>query len=419
MLPRPGGGQLDPATHPSDDPGIGVTTRTYCTILSTNYLPKALALAESLRQHEDGATLKILFIDHAHDEGLPELAGVECLSTEVLGLPRQTVLALAMSYDLVEFATAVKPLLLKALLEQAEQVLYLDPDTFVTSPMAELSPALDASVGGILLTPHFLLPPPPDADIGDGHMLLVGVNNLGFCGVDRRAAAFLDWWWGHLRTECLYDPLAGLFVDQKWMDIGSSLFQAASFRHAGYNVGVANLSERPLTEDDEGYLIASTGDRLRLFHFHAFDPSAPEKLSARFRHSDENALGDDSIVLQLCKEYAAVLTSHEQSLPAAPPYPYRTDTRGRKISRQLRRAHLRESQSGRMPLPSPFDPADADAYERWRRQAWRPIALGLLGEIAKCVRIVLPEEYDNIKKRFPKLGDTLNSRFAGGTGLWG
>ncbi len=393
-----------------------VTTRTYCTILSTNYLPKALALAESLRRHEGGAILKILFIDHAQDGGLPELDGVECLSTTVLGLAPPTVLELVMSYDLVEFATAIKPLLLKALLERSEQVFYLDPDTFVTSPMIELSGALASSAGGILLTPHFLQPTPPGADVGDGHMLLVGVHNLGFCGVDRRAAAFLDWWWGHLRTECLYDPLAGLFVDQKWMDIGSSLFQASSFRHAGYNVGVANLPERPLALDDDGYRIASTGDRLRLFHFHAFDSSAPDRLSVRFRHSDR---GDDSVVLQLCKEYAAVLTTYEQSLPPAPAYPYLADTRGRRISRQLRRAYLRESQRTSTALPSPFVPSHAAAYEGWRRQAWRPIARGLLNETARCARIVLPEGYEVVKRRVPRVVDRLHSRFSGGTGLWG
>jgi hypothetical protein len=81
-------------------------TRAYCTILSTNYLPKALALAESLRRHEDGAILRILFIDVAADGQLPELAGVECLSTASLGLSRRAVGQLVMSYDLVEFATA-------------------------------------------------------------------------------------------------------------------------------------------------------------------------------------------------------------------------------------------------------------------------------------------------------------------------
>ncbi|GEM_PF-3122459 len=395
------------------------TRRAYCTILSTNYLPKALALAESLRRHEAGASLRILFIDIESEDALPDLDGVKCLSTASLGVPRRSVFQLAMSYELVELATAVKPLLLKALLEENDQVVYLDPDTYVTSPMAELSPALETAPGGILLAPHFLKPTTPQAEITEGHTLLVGVYNLGFCAVDRRARAFLDWWWDHLSNECLYDPLSGLFYDQKWMDLGSDLFQAGSLRHSGYNVGVANLSERPLGHDSDGYYILSTGERLRLFHFHAFDSSAPEKLSVRYRHTTENELQDDNVVLQLCKEYASVLSGFEESLPEAPPYPYAVDTRGRPITRQLRRAYRRVSQSSDTPLPSPFDPSEAREYEKWRRQAWLPIARGLLGESAKCVRIIIPEEYDKVKKRFPRLAAKLNDRFSSGTGMWG
>jgi hypothetical protein len=399
-----------------------VTTRIYCTILSTNYLPKALALAESLRRHEDGAILRILVTDVARNDDLPSHHGVTCLSTASLGLSDRRVRELVMAYDLVEFATAVKPLLLAALLEEADQVFYLDPDTYVVAPMAELSPALADTAGGILLTPHFLGPPPAGADHSDGHMLLVGVYNLGFCGVDRRARAALEWWWSHLETECLYDPLAGLFVDQKWMDIGSSHFQAASLRHPGYNVSVANLWERPLALAEDGYRIAPAGDPLRLFHFHAFDSSAPEKLSLRARHSYAHLVEDDSLLLQLCKDYASVLTGYEEMLPPAPPYPYATDTRGRTISRQLRRAYgrdLRRHSEAGAPLPSPFARSEAASYERWRRGAWRSIARGLVAEGAKCLRIVLPEEYDRVAARFPALSDRLRDRFSDGAGSWG
>ncbi len=392
------------------------TSVTYCTILSTNYLPKALALAESLRRHQNGATLTILFTDVARDEDLQQLDGVRCLSTASLGMPERALFTLAMGYDLVEFATAVKPLLLKSLLEETEQVFYLDPDTYLTSPMDELEGALAGSVGGILLTPHFLLPTPSDRDMNEGHMLTVGVFNLGFCGVDRRARGFLDWWWGHLSDECLYDPLSGLFVDQKWMDIGATLFQAASLRHSGYNVGVGNLPERPLALDKDGFYNSANGERLRLFHFHAFDASKPEQLSARFDHTTQNLLGDDSAVHALCKEYAQSVTAFAESLPPASPYPYWTDTRGRRISRQLRRAHRIASLSG--DVPSPFVAADAEAYDSWRRRAWRPVARAIAGDAAKGIRVILPEEYDRVRDRFPKLVDKFRSRFSGGVGMW-
>ena len=57
------------------------------------------------------------------------------------------------------------------------------------------------------------------------------------------------------------------------------------------------------------------------------------------------------------------------------------------------------------PPPSPFEPSEALEYDKWRRRAWQPLARALLGDAAKCVRIVLPEEYDRVKKRFPKLAD--------------
>ena len=399
-----------------------MTTRTFCTILSTNYLPKALALGESLRRHEDGATLRILFIDVARDEDLPSLPGVECLSTARLGLSARRVRELAMSYDLVELATAVKPLLLAALLEESDQAFYLDPDTYLVAPMVELTPALEASPGGILLTPHFLGPPPPGADHSDGHLLLVGVNNLGFCGVDRRAGAALDWWWSHLETECLYDPLAGLFVDQKWMDIGSSHYQAASFRHPGYNVSVANLWERPLAAGTEGYRIASTGR-----------PLAPVPLPClRLERAREVVAAGTPTPTPTSSRTTAWCSSSARSMrPSCPPT--------RRASRPHRRTRTRPtpvdgrsraSCDGRTagscagaarhtPLPSPFEPSEAAAYERWRRRAWRPIARGLLAEGAKCVRIVLPEEYDRLTTRFPRLGDALRDRFSGGEGSWG
>ncbi|KAA1396088.1 hypothetical protein [Aeromicrobium ginsengisoli] len=394
-------------------------TVTYCTILTTNYLPKAMTLADSLRRHENGAGLKVLFSDVARDEDLPDVEGVECVSTASLGLSAREVQQLAMIYELVELATAVKPLLLKHLLDTTEAAVYLDPDTYLTSPMVELLPELEASEGGILLTPHFLKPERPDAKMGESHMLAVGIFNLGFCAVDRRAIDFLDWWWGHLSLECLYEPLAGLFVDQKWVDIGSTLFAARSLRHTGYNVGVGNLPERPLAADADGYYNSSNGERLRLFHFHAFDSRHPEKLSMRFEHSSRDDLAEDSAIRALCAEYAEILSAHERSLPAPPPYPYANDSRGRHISRRLRRAYRQELPTRGHELPSPFVAAEAVAYDEWRRSAWKSVSKSFVGDTAKTARWLLPEEYDRVRKRFPKLAGRMSSKFSGGDGMWG
>ncbi len=399
-----------------------MTTPAYCTILARNYLPKALTLADSLREHHPDATLTIMLIDALREEDLPVVPGAHLVSTAALGLPEREVLRLAAMYDLVEFATSVKPVLLARLLEDHESVVYLDPDTYVTSPMVELPVDLAASEGGILLTPHFLEAVPAGVHMSEGHLLTVGFHNLGFCAVDRRAEAFLDWWWGHLQEECLHDFLSGLFVDQKWVDIGGPLFRATSWRHYGYNVGIGNLHERPVVRDADGYVIATNGDRLRLFHFHAFDSSRPEELSVRFDGSTAHFREENAALDLLCKEYAAVLVGHEQalrdSLGEPPPYPYWNDTRGKRIARQTRRAYRLASADGTA-LPSPFVAEEADAYTSWRRAAWKQVAKDVVGDAAKSVRCAFPDEYARVKDRFPGLIHGVRSRFVSKNGIWG
>lgn len=391
----------------------------YCTILARNYLPGALALADSLRRHGSEQPLHVFLIDVGPDERLPEIEGVRWMSPWSLDLDERTVLELAMSYELVEFATAVKPMLLLKLLEQYERVAYLDPDTYQVSDMDELAPALDDGAG-IVLTPHYLRPVPPGGAFTEGGLLVVGVYNLGFCAVDRKAQDFLHWWWGHLRRECIHDPLAGLFVDQKWVDIGSVLFGATSLQHYGYNVGVGNLHERPIARDADGYHIASSGDRLRLFHFHAFDPEQPEALYTRARTTRHVELSDSEALGDLSREYAAAVLEKRALLGPQPGYPYNADSRGRPITRRTRHAYrVAAAGADGVALPSPFIAAEADAYDRWRRSARGLSTRLVLSDLAKGIRCALPEEYGILRRKLPGLTRRLRERYVEDSGMWG
>lgn len=394
-----------------------MTALAFCTILARNYLPKALTLSESLQRFDSPHPLTIFLIDATEDTELPEIDGVRWMHPGHLDLPGRSALELPMSYDLVEFATAVKPLVLQSLLREHEQVAYLDPDTYQTSPMVELSPALDASAGGIVLTPHYMTPTSQGGEFSEGHLLHVGVYNLGFCAVSRKADDFLIWWWDHLATECLHDPIAGLFVDQKWMDVGSVLWQASSLRHYGYNVSVANLHERPVERDADGYYISSSGDRLRLFHFHAFDPDRPDELSTRLEGT-AHYRADSEALDTLCKEYAATVLDKRAMLGPQPDYVYNTDTTGRRIPRRLRHAYRAAIQSG-ADVPSPFVAAEAAAYEKWRRSAWRLTGRLMVSDVAKGVRYALPEEFETVKRRVPGLTRRFRDRYVEKTGMWG
>src|SRR3954452_7122263 len=379
----------------------------YCTLLARNYLPAALTLSESLQRHGDGTPLTVFLIDATDGSELPEAPGVRWMHPGMLDLSEREVLELEMSYDLVEFATAVKPLVLRSLLKEHQQVAYLDPDTWVISPMEELSPALDAS-HGVVLTPHYLDPPPPGNQFSEGHLLHVGFYNLGFCAVSRQAEDFLGWWWGHLQSEGLHDPLSGLFVDQKWVDVGGGFFGAASLHHRGYNVSIANLHERPITRDEDGFYIAGTDDRLRLFHFDSFDPERPGELSTRRALSDTQASEGD--VQELAREYAEIVLGKRQEIGPQPDYRYNADTAGRRITRRMRHAYRVASATEPGNLPSPFVAAEADDYERWRRSARGLAGRLMLSDVAKAMRMALPEEYESVKRRVPGLTTSLRAR---------
>ncbi|MGN6605817.1 MAG: hypothetical protein ACTHMS_02235 [Jatrophihabitans sp.] len=394
-----------------------MTDTTYCTILARNYLPKALALADSLRRHGAQRPLVVFLIDATADTVLPDLPGVRWMHPGHLPLSEREVLDLAMAYDLVEFATAVKPLVLQLLLTETEYAVYLDPDTYVVSPMDELEPALAAS-GGLLLTPHYLQPTPETGRFTEGHLLHVGVYNLGFCGVTREAKDFLAWWWAHLRTECLHDVVGGLFVDQKWVDVGAVLFPSAPLRHYGYNVGMGNLHERHLVRDGDGYRIVESGEPLRLYHFHAFDPRRPEELSTRLDTGTADLLQGQDDLLHLCREYAEVVLAQEAIIGPQPPYRYGTDQRERRVTRRMRHAHRVAVRSGEH-VPSPFVLTEADAYEDWRRSSRKLVARLMFSDLAKGVRAALPEEYDDLKKKLPGLTTRLRGRYLERSGMWG
>jgi hypothetical protein len=395
-----------------------MSARIHCTILARNYLHYALTLADSLRRYGTGTPLVVFLIDGTPDSSLPEIEGVRWMYPASLDIPERTALELAMSYDLVEFATAVKPLVLGALLREYEEVVYLDPDTYLVSALVELEAPL-RSDDPIVLTPHYLTPPPAGYPFSEGHLLHVGIYNLGFCAVNRRSQDLLDWWWGHLRWECLHDPLSGLFVDQKWMDVGSVMFGAHILRHRGYNTGAGNLYERPLAQDADGYYVASTDERLRLFHFHAFDPRRPEALYNRMRTRESSVSAENETLHSLCREYAAQVLEKQRLLGPQPAYRYGVDTTGRRITRRMRHAYrvaVREDPAG---VPSPFIADEAADYERWRRSAARLAGQLTLSDVAKGMRCAMPEEYDSVKHRFPGLVRRLRGRYLEDVGLWG
>ena len=127
-----------------------------CTIVARNYLPFARVLARSFFEHNPGSRFVTLVIDDRERVVAEEPFEVVQLD-ELIPDPNELHL-LAAYYDVMELATAVKPLLLMHLLRQSsDPVVYLDPDIQVYAP-------LDPVEKGVREEPIAAPPVPPAAD---------------------------------------------------------------------------------------------------------------------------------------------------------------------------------------------------------------------------------------------------------------
>lgn len=349
-----------------------------CTIIARNYLPAARVLATSFAKHHPDGSFTTLVVDdreRALDEASEPFA---VLRLDEIGIDGDEVRRMAAIYDVMELSTAVKPWLLRTLLERgAPTVAYLDPDIAVYAPLEEL--ARLAVADGIVLTPHVTRPLPRDGkSASESEILASGMYNLGFVAVSGAAAGFLDFWAERLRRDCVVDPERMRFVDQRWVDFVPGTFGAAILRDPAYNVAYWNLDHRPLTFDGSGYLV--DGRPLRFFHFSGYRPDLPYLLS---RHQGARArilLSEHPDLARLCAAYGADLLAAGYEEHRATPYGYARLANGLEydpVMRQLYREALLEAEEAHREAlatgatapagepPNPFAPGGAEAFLAW------------------------------------------------------
>ena len=245
------------------------------------------------RHHPDWDRFVLVIGDKA--DAHPDEESFTTVPLDVLPLPNPR--QFCFRYSLIELNTAVKPWMFKHVFGRGyDRVIYLDPDIYIYSALAEI----EASDAFLTLTPHLTGSIGGDDHPSERTILLAGAYNLGFLAVTRRPPLdrFLAWWKEKLEFQCLVDTARGLFVDQKWMDLAPGLFPGvAILRHEGYNVAYWNLGQRTVA----GQTV--NGQPLRFFHFSGFDPAAPEMVS---NHTDLR-VGETGDARKLIEGYAAAL----------------------------------------------------------------------------------------------------------------
>lgn len=255
------------------------------TSVTSNYIPKARVLAESVKRFHPEAHFTLVLSD-----ARPVWLGTDTepfdsvLQIEELGITdfRRWVF----KHSVVEVCTAVKGFAFQEIFRRhsADKVIYLDPDIVVFGSLDPLVHELDRA--SVLLTPHQTEPETTIEAIIDNEVcsLKHGVFNLGFLAVRNSCEGrrFIDWWASRLEHFCFDDIPGGLFTDQRWIDLAPCFFDDLRIlRDPIYNVCTWNLTHRKVGGSMDGGLLVN-GQPLCFYHFSGFDSGAQEQMVNKY-----------------------------------------------------------------------------------------------------------------------------------------
>jgi len=313
----------------------------FFTIVSRNYLAYALTLMQSLAGQYPGSQRYLCLADERADDPALDTDLFETVTIDQLGLPHFD--AFVFRYDIMELNTAVKPYMFEWLRMRHPQagLVYLDPDIYVLRPLDDVARAFEDGKLAVL-TPHLNAPLPDDGKFPTELSLMrTGVYNCGFVTINAahpQSAALIDWWSRKLEFDCFVDLEAGLFTDQKWMDMVPALFpDVAILRHDGYNVAYWNLVSRPVTRDTDGGYRAN-GVPLVFAHFSGVNLGQPDIYSKHQNRFDAFGIGG---LRPLYDDYLGKLRDNGHPQHATKPYAYGRFPDGEKIVPALRRTYHR------------------------------------------------------------------------------
>jgi hypothetical protein len=310
-----------------------------------------MVLVDTLRQHQRGADVRVLLCEHpAIVRQLAAELDIPFVAPDEIGC--SDWLQMAFLYDVMEFNTAVKPFLLRTLLQQgAERVVYLDPDIQIYGGLDALEKM--AGEADCLLTPHCVDPLPDDGLIPR----LVDVNrcgqfNLGFVAFRRspRVIEVLKWWEDRLKKDCISDPPAGLFVDQSWANLFVSFLpHVGILRSQAYNLAYWNMPISKLWREKGQWM---TGDGpLVFFHFSGLPKDDLTRVS---RHQSRIRAEPGSPLHQIMSEYLQACKASPYAAMTAFPYSFGKFTDGTPVHGYLRRRYRALADVERAALANPF-----------------------------------------------------------------
>lgn len=240
----------------------------FCTYFDRNYLTRALALYESLREHcQRPFTLWTLCFDDESYAILYSLAleGMRLIPRADFEAGDTELAAARANRSAVEYYWTCTPSLLLYVLRQdpgIDVITYLDADLlFFSDPQPIVEELGDSS---ILIVPHGYAP--EYVHLADS----AGIYNVSLLSFrsDHDGLTCLRWWRDRCNEWCYAHMEQGRFGDQKYLDDWPARFSNVRVsHHPGAGLAPWNLTARTLAIGPDSMLVNDYP--LIFFHFHA------------------------------------------------------------------------------------------------------------------------------------------------------
>lgn len=337
------------------------------TIVSKNYISYARVLMNSFRKYHTDWDCLVLLVDKIEGYFDPYQENFKMIEIEQLEIPNED--SLIFKYNIMELNTAVKPFFIEHLFKNQnyETILYFDPDILILKDLSHLFKILKEY--SILLIPHITSPIPEDGkQQSEIDIMRAGCYNLGFIGLSHyeKIKEFLKWWQERLSKYCFSAPEAGLFVDQKWIDLVPSMNDGVYIlRHPGYNVAYWNLHERNIQIIKGEYVVNEKP--LFFFHFSGIDINHLDSIS---KYQNRYKLNDIENLRGLFETYKKLLWDQGYLETKDWPYFYGFFDNGTKIQNIVRPLYDSLGEKAKA-FGNPFVTSGEGSFLRWLNAPFR------------------------------------------------
>lgn len=259
---------------------ISMSSDAFCSVISSDFLPTALALHASLAATNPGVDVVVFLVDDLPVKAPPDRPGLRFVHMKAQKEFRAQR-PMWRYFTPFELCNALRPVAIEYLLGTCGylKVIYLDTDIWVTGSFRPIWDGLDAHAFGF--APHITQPLPDDgrrpAELA---FTQYGTFNSGFLAFrkDPVALAALAYWARCLSMFGFFEPPI-LHAGQEFLDLVAVNFRRGFWLidHPGCNIAYWNLGERRLSKKGRRFLV-NHQDAI-FFHLSGYDLQEPTRMT--------------------------------------------------------------------------------------------------------------------------------------------